>query len=168
MAQVVWIQVAALCSDFTYPPFSSRSAGAGDDALLQHVSESLCPLVYAFSLIHQVVDLEKLTYQCASPVTIRVIPLEILFVHRRHVAAMPAPRLGTVFLLKSILITERLSTAVEKAVGPIRTLSLSVIRIDFSRKTVPNRGAGMAATCRRCTSRISRGITRIVTGLAHC
>ena len=73
-------------------------------------------------LIHQVVDLEKLTYQCASPVTIRVIPLEIQFVHRRHVAAMPAPRLGTVFLLKSVLITERLSTAVEKALGPIRTL----------------------------------------------
>ena len=46
-------------------------------------------------------------------------------------------------------------------------LSLSVIRMDFSRKTVPNRGAGMAATCRRCTNRISRGITRIVTGLAH-
>ena len=46
-------------------------------------------------------------------------------------------------------------------------LSLSVIRMDFSSKTVPNRGAGMAATCRRCTSSISRGITRIVTGLAH-
>ena len=74
-----------------------------------------------------VVDLEKLTYQCASPVTIRVIHLEIQFVHRRHVAAMPAPRLGTVFLLKSILITERLSTAVERAVGPIRTLNLWVV-----------------------------------------
>ena len=73
-------------------------------------------------LIPEVVDLEKLTYQCASPVTIRVIPLEIQLVHRRHVAAMPAPRLGTVFLLKSILITERLSTAVKKAPGPIRTL----------------------------------------------
>ena len=81
------------------------------------------------ALIPKVVDLEKLTYQCASPVTIRVIPLEIELVHRRHVAAMTAPRLGTVFLIKSVLITERLSTAVEKAVGPIRTLKKMIAKV---------------------------------------
>ena len=88
-------------------------------------------------LIHKVVDLEKLTYQCASPVTIRVIPLEILFVHRRRAAAMAAPRLGTVFLLKSaksVLITERLSNAVEKALGPIRTLILGNLMLCLPRK----------------------------------
>ena len=38
---------------------------------------------------------------------------------------MAAPRLGTVLLLKSSPITERLSTAVEKARGPIRTLNIN-------------------------------------------
>ena len=50
------------------------------------------------ALIHQVVDLEKLTYQCASSVTIRVIPLEILLLQRRRAAAMAALLLGTVLL----------------------------------------------------------------------
>ena len=73
------------------------------------------------ALIRKVVDLKKLTYQCASPIVIRVFPVEFLFVHRRHAAAMAAPRLGPVLLLKSVQITERLSTAVEKALGPIAT-----------------------------------------------
>ena len=63
-------------------------------------------------LIHQVVDLEKLTYQCVSPIVIRVIPLETLFLHRRHAAAMAAPQLGSVLLIKSVPNTERFSTAV--------------------------------------------------------
>ena len=73
-------------------------------------------------LIREVVDLKKLTYQCASPIVIRVFPVELHLLHRRHAAAMAAPRLGTVLLLKSVQITERLSTAVEKALGPIPTL----------------------------------------------
>ena len=74
-------------------------------------------------LIQEIVDLKKLTYQCASPIVIRVFPVELHLLHRRHAAAMAAPRLGTVLLLKSVQITERLSTAVEKALRPIRTLS---------------------------------------------
>ena len=74
-------------------------------------------------LFREVVDLKKLTYQCASPIVIRVFPVELHLLHRRHAAAMAAPRLGTVLLLKSVQITERISTAVEKAQGPIRTLN---------------------------------------------
>ena len=74
-------------------------------------------------LIREVVDLKQLTYQCASPIVIRVFPVEFQLVHRRHAAAMAAPRLGTVLLLKSVQITERISTAVEKALGPIPTLT---------------------------------------------
>ena len=69
-----------------------------------------------------------------------------------------AARLGTKHTLKVGMGPRAFSTAV---------LSLSVIRTDFSRKTVPIRGAGMAAVYRRCTNRISRGITQIVAGLAH-
>ena len=68
------------------------------------------------------VDLKKLTYQCASPIVIRVFPVELHLLHRRHAAAMAAPRLGSVLLINSVLITERFSTAVEKALGPIPTL----------------------------------------------
>ena len=60
-------------------------------------------------LIPKNVDLNKLIYQCASLIAIRVFPGELHLLHRRHAAAMEAPRLGPVLLIKLVLITEQFS-----------------------------------------------------------
>ena len=56
--------------------------------------------------MHPVVDLEKLTYQCASPETIGVIRVESVFLYRRHADAVATPRCGTVVLSRPVQITE--------------------------------------------------------------